>query len=120
MCLHVQDALYSAVVETRSTMLETLRRVQWSPGATPAVANLEERLHSQCVHSAPADTHCTTTGSNDPVQLSHGMLAQARELLETLVEHVESAHGCDNGKKGRALPADVQALQVCIISKSYW
>lgn len=120
----MQDALYSALEETRSTMLHTLRRVQWCPGATPAVSKLEERLHSQCLHGAPVNTHCSTANSTDPVQLSHGMLAQARELLETLVEHVESAHVGKSGKHELALPSDVHALQVqstfhccCCVSK---
>jgi hypothetical protein len=112
MCACLQDALYSAVVETRSTMLDTLRRVPWSPGTTPAVASLEERLRSQCAHSAPVDTHCGATPTGDPVQLSYGMLAQARELLQTLVDHVESAQGSDSGRHALSLTSDVKALQV--------
>lgn len=121
----MQDALFSAVDETRSTMLDTLRRVQWLPGATPAVADLEERLHSQCVHGASADP-CCATSSSDPLQLSHAMLEQARELLETLVQHVESSHNAKTAEHAQALPSDVQALQVrphanpCMIIVRVW
>ena len=113
MCTTMQDALFSAVDETRSTMLDTLRRVQWSPQATRAVTDLEERLHSQCVHGAAVDARCSTAAASDPLQLSHAMMEQARELLETLVQHVEASHRGTSSDPGLALPSDVQALQVC-------
>jgi hypothetical protein len=109
---YIQDALYSAVLDTRNTMLDTLRRVQWSPGATSAVASIEERLHSQCAHNPPADKHCSTASAHDPVQMSHDILSHARELLETLVDDVTMARGHQSVKPVAAASPDVQALQV--------
>lgn len=108
----MQDALYSAVLDTRSTMLDTLRRVQWSPGTAPAVESLQERLDCEHIPDPPMDLECNTESIGNPIQMSHGMLVQAKELVKTLVDHVESLEPHNRPKNGVALSDDVQALQV--------